>query len=69
MAGKTTTYHRLQMTHGNDFTDSDRRRARESVIHGLVDIFKKSRGQYQDPISIEDIEVCSRMNIPIICKA
>ncbi|KAF6217703.1 hypothetical protein HO133_006530 [Letharia lupina] len=69
MAGKTTTYHRLQMTHGNDFTDSDRRRARESVIHGLVDVFKKARGQYQDPISIEDIEVCSRMNIPIICKA
>ena len=58
MAGKTTIYHRLQMTHGNGFTDFERRSARESVIHGLVEVFKKARRQYQSALPLEDIEVC-----------
>ena len=57
MAGKTTIYHHLKMIHGNGFSDSERRKARESVIYGLVDIFKKARQQLRNPMPSEDIEV------------
>ena len=57
MAGKTTVYHRLQMIHGNGFTDFERRRARDSVIHGLVEVFKKARRQHRIPLQIKEIEV------------
>ena len=63
MAGKTTIYHRLQMTHGNGFSDSERRRARASVIHGLVEVFKKARRQCRNTIPIEDIEVRSQAHM------
>ena len=66
MAGKTTIYHRLQMTHGNGFTDFERRRARESVIHGLVEVFKKARRQYRNTLPLEDIEVSFQTSVSII---
>lgn len=56
MAGKTTIFHSLQMTHGNGFTDLERRRAREFAIHGLVEFFKRARRQYRHLLPIEDIK-------------
>lgn len=66
MAGKTTIFHSLQMTHGNGFTDLERRRARESAIHGLVEFFKRARRQYRHLVPIEDIKVCSQIEVPIV---
>ena len=57
MAGKTTIYHRLQLTHGHNFTESERRREQEPIIRGLVDVFQKAKKQCPNPLPIEDIEV------------
>ena len=68
MAGKTTIYHRLQMTHGNGFTDFERRRARDSVIHGLVEVFKKARRQHRTPLPIKEIEVRAQEDGTIVVQ-
>lgn len=64
MAGKTTIYQHLQMQCGYEIHGSERERARESVIHLLVEIFKKARRQYKAPMSIENIEVRSPISLP-----
>lgn len=66
LAGKTTIYHRLLMTHGNGFTDSEQRRARELVIYGLIEVFQKARRQYRKSMPIRVIEVRSQLIFPLL---
>ena len=66
MAGKTTIYHHLQMIYGKGFTDLERRRAQGTAIYGLVDVFKRARLQYRDLIPLEDVEVRSQIDMPIL---
>lgn len=66
MAGRTTIYHSLQMTYGNGFTDLERRRARDSAIHGLVEVFKRAGRQYRNLVPTEDIKVRSQTKMPIV---
>ena len=53
------------MTHGNAFTESERQRARELVIYGLIEVFQKARRQYRNSMSIEDIEVSAQPDMPV----
>lgn len=68
MSGKTTIHRHLQIECGYGFSDSEREKARESVIHLLVEIFKKARRQYKTPMLIETIEVRSLTSLSFMLQ-
>ena len=65
MAGKTTVFQHLMMTHGNDFSEYRLATSRDSIMNSLVDVFKEARRQHSNRMSIGHIEVHPQTNTPL----